>query len=194
MEELMIRNRFFGAATALALLAGVSACDDPTGPVDNEQELITDVTITLTPVGGGTAMVSTIADPDGPGPLSPTAQTAALTLTPGMTYDGMIQFFDRSDPADVEDITAEVEEEADEHRVFYTLAGLTGVTVPDDSLDEDSMGSPLGLSFQVVVESGASGTGTIRVVLSHYDDAPKGDGSTPSDETDADVSFNVSVS
>lgn len=190
----MIRNRLTGAVTALALIAGVAACDDPTAPVDNDQELITDVTITLTPVGGGTAMVSTIADPDGPGPNAPLAQTAAITLTPGMTYDGTVEFFDRSDPADVEDITAEVEAEADEHRVFHLLAGLTGVTVPDDSLDEDSMGAPLGLTFQVVVDAAASGTGTIRIVLSHYDDAPKGDGSTQSDETDADVSFDVSVS
>lgn len=190
----MIRTRIVGITAALAFALGVAACDDPTAPVDNDQELITDITITLTPVGGGTSMVSTIADPDGPGPNAPLAQTAAITLTPGMTYDGTIEFFDRSDPADVEDITAEVEAEAEDHRVFYLLAGLTGVTVPDASLDQDTNGAPLGLTFQVVVDGAAAGAGTIRVVLNHYDDAPKGDGSTQSDETDADVSFDVSVS
>ena len=171
-----------------------TACDDPTGPVDNEQELITEVTITLTPVGGGAAITATIADPDGPGPMAPTAQTSAIALTPGTTYDGMVEFWDRSDPADPEDITEEVAEEAEEHRVFYTFAGVTGVSVPDASFDTDANGAPIGLMFQVVVDAAATGTGTVQVVLSHFDDAPKGDGSTPSDETDADVSFNISVS
>lgn len=183
------------ALPALVLSTFLAACDDdPTQPVDNEQELITDVTITLTPVGGGTAIVSTIADPDGPGPLPPAAQDNPIALTAGMTYNGMIEFFDRSDPSDVEDITEEVAAEADEHRVFYTVAGTTGVEVPDDSLDQDGNGAPLGLTFQVVADGTASGTGTIRVVLSHFDDAPKGDGMTPSDETDADVTFDISAS
>lgn len=183
------------ALPVFALATLLTACgDDPTQPVDNEQELITDVTITLTPVGGGTAIVTTIADPDGPGITPPNAQTAAITLTPGVTYNGTVTFFDRSNPADPEDITVEVEEEGDEHRVFYTVAGMSGVTIPDASLDTDGGGAPLGLSFQVVVDGAASGTGTIQVVLSHYDDSPKGDGSTPSSETDVDVTFDASVS
>jgi hypothetical protein len=188
-----IRSR--SALTICAFSLAFAACDDdPTAPVANEQELITDITITLEPVGGGTQIVTTIADPDGPGPNPPNAQTAAITLAPGTTYDGMIEFVDRSDPTAPEDITEEVEVEADEHRVFYTVAGMTGVEVPNASLDTDGNGAPLGLSFQVVVDASASGTGTIRVVLSHYDDAPKGDGSTPSDETDVDVTFDASVS
>jgi hypothetical protein len=179
----------------LALAAFTAACDDdPTAPVANEQELITDVTLTLTPVGGGSAITTTIADADGPGPNPPAAQTVAIALTPGTTYDGTIAFLDRSDPAAVEDITEEVEEEAEEHRVFYTLSGLSGVTIPDTSLDTDANGAPLGVTFQLVVDAAAAaGSGSIRVVLSHYDDGPKGDGSTPSDETDADVTFTASV-
>lgn len=186
--------RTFAFATLLAV--GVAACgDDPAvPPIGNEQELITDVTITLTPVGGGTAISSTIADPDGEGPLPPAAQTGAIVLTPGVTYDGSIAFVDNQDPANPDNITAEVMAEADEHRVFYTLAGVTGVTIPDSSLDTDGDGAPLGLSFQVLVDAAGSGSGTIQVVLSHYDDSPKGDGSTPSNETDVDVSFTASVS
>ena len=181
------------ALPALVLTTFLAACDDdPTQPVDNEQELITEVTLTFTPSGGGPPMVAVISDPDGEGPLPPAAQLGELAFTPGMTYNGTVQFVDRSDPANPEDITAEVEEEADEHRVFYTIAGMTGVEI--DNLDTDGNGAPLGLTFDVVVDATASGTGTIQVVLSHFDDAPKGDGSTPSDETDADVTFAASVS
>ena len=74
------------------------------------------------------------------------------------------------------------------------MNGLVGVTVPDASMDTDSNSAPLGLTYQVVVDAGsASGTGSIRVILSHYDDAPKGNGSVQSDETDVDVTFTVSV-
>lgn len=187
----------FRAMRSLPLAAAiltVSACDDPTSPIANEEELITDVTITLTPSGGGQAIVSTIADADAGGPNPPSAQTAPIALSAGVTYQGTIEFFDRSDPADPENITLEVAEESDEHRVFYNVSGLPGVSVPVGSLDTDGNGAPLGLTFQVVVTSGASAsTGAIQVVLSHYDDAPKGDGLTPSDETDVDISFVVSV-
>lgn len=183
--------------TSLPLVMGtaflLTACDDPTAPVANDQELITDVTITLTPVGGGTAITSTISDPDGPGPTGPNAQTETILLVPGVTYDGMVEFFDRADPSAPEDITVEVAAEAEQHRIFHTLAGLSGVTIPANSLDQDANGAPLGLTFQVVVDAGAAGPGTLRIVLSHYDDQPKGDGSVQSDETDADVTFDVSI-
>lgn len=189
----MHRNRLTSFPVVMGTALLFAACDDPTAPVANDQELITDVTITLTPVGGGTAITSTISDPDGPGPSSPNAQTGSILLVPGVTYDAMVEFFDRADPSAPEDITAEVAAEAEEHRVFHTVAGVTGVTIPANSLDEDANGAPLGLTFQVVVASGADGSGTLRIVLSHYDDQPKGDGSVQSDETDADVTFAVSI-
>ena len=182
---------------ALVLITGsflATACDDPAEPGGpGEGELITRVVITLTPIGGGASMSATIEDPDGTGPLPPEPPTQTLTLTQDETYDGTIEFFDASDPANVEDITEEVEAENAEHRVFYTITGLTGVAIPDASLDTDDNGAPVGLTFQVEVDAAATGNGTIQVVLSHYDEEPKGDGSTPSDETDVDVTFTATV-
>ena len=194
MKTTRVRSRW-PLLLAVAGLLVVTACeDDPAAPSDeNETELITRITVTLTPVGGGTVQTATINDPDGMGPLPPSAPSAVLTLTPGTTYNGTVAVFDASDPNDVEDITVEVREEDDEHRFFYTLSGVTGVTVPDSSLDLDRNGAPLGVTFQVVAAGDASGSGTIRVLLSHYDDVPKGNGSTPSNETDIDVNFQISV-
>lgn len=183
------------AVVGTLLFSGLLACDDDpsTPPEGNEQELITEVTVTLTPVGGGAAMSSSVADPDGLGPLPPDPATLTFMLTPGETYDGTVEFWDRQDPANPEDITAEVAAEADEHRVFHLLTGLTDVSIPEGSLDQDGSGAPLGLTFQVVAEATAAGSGSLRVILSHYDDTPKGDGSQQSNETDADVSFPVTV-
>ena len=87
-----------------------------------------------------------------------------------------------------------MEEEADAHRVFYFLNGMSGGSIPDSSLDQDPDGAPLGLSFQVVVDASASVAGSIQVVLSHYDEQPKGNGSQQSNETDVDVTFTTSAS
>lgn len=194
MNTTRVRSRWPLLLAVCSLLV-VTACeDDPAAPSDgNETELITRITVTLTPVGGGTTQTATIDDPDGMGPLPPSAASAVLTLAPGTTYNGTVAVFDASDPADVEDITVEVRAEADEHRFFYTVSGVNGVTVPDASLDVDGNGAPLGVTFQVVAAAGASGTGQMRVVLSHYDDVPKGNGATPSNETDIDQSFPVAV-
>jgi hypothetical protein len=183
------------AGLALVATATFAACDDdPTSPgIENEQELITQVELTLTPVGGGAAIVTSITDPDGLGPLPPQGQVNPISLMPGTTYEGSVRFLDTSDPADVEDITVEVRTEDDEHRVFYFLSGVAGVDIPLASLDTDGAGAPLGLSFQIVVDGGAAGAGGLQVVLSHYDDDPKGDGLTRSDETDVDVTFDISV-
>lgn len=186
-------NAFNVAVGTLAVLTLAACDDDPTAIDANEQELITQVEISLTPASGGAAIVSSITDPDGLGPLPPQAQNAAIALVPGETYQGSVRFLDASDPANVEDITVEVAEEDDEHRVFYFVQGVNGVDVPVGSLDTDGNGAPLGLTFEVVVEAGVAGDGTLQVVLSHYDAEPKGDGLTRSDETDADVSFDFGV-
>ncbi len=191
--EVNIRTRSI-VGSALVLSTVLAACnDDPTDPDGNDQELITSVELTLTPVGGGAAIVSTINDPDGFGPQDPSDQDADIVLTPGVTYTGSVRFLDEQDPDDVEDVTEEVRDEDDEHRVFYTVFGGGAIEVPLGSLDLDRNGVPLGLTFQLVVGAGAAGDGQLRVLLSHFDDEPKGNGLTPSDETDADVTFDFSV-
>lgn len=172
---------------AALLLLAFTACDS-TEPDDDagEGELITRVVLTLQ--GDNQTLVVTADDPDGDGVG---IQTQTLMLTPGATYTGRVEVFNdlASDP-DERVITTEIEGEAEEHQFFYTVDGLTGVTV--DVTDQDANGLPVGLAFGVTVASDASGTGTLNVVLSHYDDAPK-NGVDRSDETDIDVTFPLAI-
>lgn len=181
-------RRLFAGALALGTALTLGACgDSATGP-GGEQELITRVTLTLTPTGGA-PITSYIDDPDGAGPQPPSAQVGALTLVAGTSYTGSILFENRLvNPP--ENITEEVEAEDGEHRVFYTVTG-TGATVL--TLDQDGNGLPVGLAYTVT--AGASvGTGTLRVVLCHYGDSPKvGSATTCTGDTDIDVTFSFSV-
>lgn len=191
----VFRRALGGSLATLAL--AVAACDDdPTenGGGPGEQEVITEVGLTLIPQAGGAAQTATITDPDGAGVQNPEPQVGTLVLAPGASYNGSVTFTDAT-KTPPEDITAEVEEEAEAHRVFYTVGGDNAATVTVTDLDLDDNDAPLGLTFTVNAAAGAvSGSeGTIEVRLSHYDDEPKGDGSEPSDETDVLVTFEFSI-
>lgn len=175
----------------LGLLAlGVSACGDSTTGPGGEQELITRVTLTLTPTGGGAALTAYIDDLDGLGPIPPSAQVGALDLVAGGTYTGTILFENRL-VSPVLNITEEVEEEAEEHGIIYTVAGGTGTTVTIN--DTDAGGKFLGLDYTVTA-GGTPGAGTLRVVLCHYDDAPKPMTAVScTGDTDIDLTFNFNV-
>lgn len=180
-------RRSFALSTGLLLALG--ACGESSTAPGGENEVISRVTLTLTPSTGGTALVTYIDDADGNGPTAPSAQVAVPALVRGVTYTGTVKFENRlSNP--VEDITEEVEDEANEHRVFYTVTG-TGVTV--STTDVDGQNRPLGVRFTKAVAAGAT-AGTTRVVLCHYDDTPKPAAATScTTETDIDVTFNYTI-
>jgi hypothetical protein len=182
---------------ALALLGSLSltACDsgEPDDGGAGEEELITQVRLTLSSTTD-TSMPQTITvdfDADG---TNPTFTPAQLALAPGTTYDGSITL---SGPD--EDITEEIEEEAEEHLLRYSLSpsSLGTVTVTDSesdytSADENGGDFAVGLTFQVATAAGASGTGTMNVLLYHFDEGPKTSSTATSDEIDVDIAFPVS--
>lgn len=159
--------------------------DDPDEDGAGEEELITRVTITLTPTTGA-AVVAVADDPDGDGSGF---QIGTITLAANTTYTGTIQV---TDEINGENITEEVEEEADEHQFWYTPSASISDRVTVTINDQDSNGLPLGLAFTVTVSDGGAASGEMQVVLSHYDEGPK-DGVTLSDESDVDIAFPVEI-
>ena len=179
--------KYLTFALSLVLFTVVFAACDSTEPDDEgpgEEELITRVVLTLT--GDGQTVTATANDPDGDGT---NFQIDTITLTAGTTYTGSIEL---ADDINGEDITEEVDEEGDEHQFFYTVGGGAAGRVTVTITDQDDDGLPVGLSFTVAVSAGDAASGTLRVILSHYDDDPK-DGMTMSDETDVDVTFPVEI-
>lgn len=200
MKMTSLFSRTLLGVTLLALVLFVSACDS-TEPDDDdgagEQELITRVVLTMTPLGSGEAVTLTVSDEDGDGE-GLTFDPAELTLQAGTAYDGTIELFDDGNG---EDITEEVQEEADEHLFRYTPGGdledrLT-VTLTDTEADyagDGRVGVPVGLAFQVAVSDGEAATGTLNATLFHFDEgAVKEDGDSVSPERDIDIDVPVAV-
>lgn len=172
-----------------AATVALAACGESTTAPGGEQEVISRVTLSLTPSGGGSAITAYIDDPDGNGPMAPTTQVGTLSLAAGSSYTGTILFENRLETPP-ENITEEVAEEAEEHRVVYTATGA-GLTITTTDLDAD--GVPLGLTYTVDAGNTA-GTGTLRVLLCHYDEDPKPAQATSCTvDTDIDVTFTYDI-
>jgi hypothetical protein len=111
-------------ALALGGCPGDDGGDGDMGGDDGiESEIITTVRLTFTPVGGGTPVVAAFTDPDGDGGVSGSADP--ITLVDGETYALAIEFLDELQEPAV-DITAEVEDEAEEHQVFIHGNAVVG--------------------------------------------------------------------
>ncbi len=170
----------------LAFVAVGCDSDSPDPEDPGEEELITTVTMTLSPQGGGSDVVAVWRDPDGDGS---NVSIDDIDLVAGTTYTGSVTL---RDDANGEDITAEVQEEDGEHQFWYTPGGAGSDRLAVTITDTYDNGLPVGLSFTVAVSAGDAATASMNVVLSHYDDAPK-DGVTQSDESDVDITFTVNI-
>ena len=172
---------------ALLTLAMLGCSDDDTTPeIINEDELITTVILTLTP-DSGDQVVLTTKDLDGVGPDEPVT-TVVGNFSENTIYDGTVAFLDESGE-EVEDITQEVIEEADEHQVFYTVG--EGLNITTTYLDSDSNGNPLGVS--ITLETGEASSGSLTVTLRHEPVKPNDGLESAGGETDISTSFDVSI-
>ncbi len=172
-------------------VTSLNSCNNDDAASVNEEEVITTVTTTLT--GGGQIITLTSRDLDGDGPNAPMVAVSG-NLTAGTTYTGSTTFLNELvNPA--EDITEEIEEEGEEHQVFYSLASSLG-TISYDAENVDSNGKPIGLDFTLT--TGNASTGTLTVTLRHLPNkeaigVANGDITNAGGSTDALVSFPIVI-
>lgn len=177
---------------ALVALFAFNSCsnDDDAQPV-NEEEVITTVTMTLTPNGGGTPVILTSKDLDGDGPNAPVI-TSTGSFVATKTYNGSISLLNElTNPID--NISLEVEEEGDEHQFFYTAPGVGTFAYTD----QDVNGKPIGLEFTFTASANAQ-SGNLTVILKHEpnktaEGVAAGNIANAGGETDVQVVFPVTV-
>jgi hypothetical protein len=177
----------------LAGLALLSACNDDDPEIENQEELITTVRLTFTPTGNtGSQVIATWQDRDGDGGNPPVV--SPITLSPNTTYTLAVALSDDSKSPSV-NITEEVEEEAEEHQLFFRTT-LTGMTIAYN--DQDGNNRPLGLVNTVTTPT--AGSGTLTVILRHEPNKTAtgvagGDPTNAGGETDIETTppFSVTV-
>jgi hypothetical protein len=174
------------AIFATVLFVSCSKDEDTPEPV-NEEEVITTMTVTLAPNGGGAPITLQTRDLDGDGPNAPVISVSG-NLATGVTYNGTIVLLNETvNPPEI--ITEEVEEEAEEHQFFYTIGGGLEVTTAYSNFDAD--GNNLGTQFTLT--AGAASTGTLTFTLRHLPTKPNTGLGDAGGETDIAATFNVSV-
>lgn len=185
MKSLSILRRFAVLSALAVAMFGMTACDDDEAPeAENESEVITTVKLTFTPQGGGDALVYQAIDADGDGPGN--IQIDDITLSANATYTVALEFLNELE-SPAEDITEEVEEEGQEHQIFYTVDPSNLLSVAYS--DQDAGGLPIGLSTTWTTLD--AGNGTVSVVLKHQPDIKTGSSGINDGETDINVNFVV---
>lgn len=165
------------------IFASCSDDDDNTPEPVNEEEVITTLTVTLD--SGSDTVVMQYQDLDGEG-SDPAEITVSGTLSVNTVYDGSIVLLNEIEG---ENITEEVEEEADEHQFFYSVG--SGLNITTDYNDADSMGNPVGLSF--ILSTSEASSGALTFTLRHEPNKPNDGLETAGGETDIEVTFDVTV-
>jgi len=165
------------------------SCDDDDTPEEiNEEEVITTMIVTLVNHQNGSDVVTMqTQDLDGDGPNEPVLNVSG-PLSAGTSYAGSVQFLNEmEDPA--EDITEEVQEEDDEHQVFFSASGVSMDFV---YMDFDGNGNPLGTQF--VLAPLTTGEGNVIITLIHEPDKPNDNTlNTAGGSIDIQTSFAVVV-
>lgn len=151
------------------LAIGFASCTSEEPEEENEEEVITDVTLTFTELNSvGAPMGSKISfkasDPQGIElGSSPTIET--VTLTRGKTYRMEITVFNSIEN---EDITAEVLEEADEHQFYFLGTAFVGSSAPASIVYDDPSGELIGLQSKMTLSASPGFNNAImRVILRH---------------------------
>ena len=179
---------FMGVVLSVLFYTSCKTPEDPIIP--NEEEVITTLNFTLTPVGGVNPVVFSFQDLDGDGGNAPVVTGG--TLAANTNYTGVIELLNELETP-VGNITEDVLAEADEHQFFFqTTQGEVSIAYDD----MDTNNNPLGLS--TIVSTSGPSTGTITVILRHKPNktatgVPDGDITNAGGETDIKVTFNVDI-
>lgn len=178
-------NRVLSGTVFVLSIFFFSSCDKGDPKPVNEEEVITTLEITLTPVGGGIPVTLKFFDADGEqGSIAP-LYTVSGSLKPSTTYSATIELMNETvNPHG--DISAEVEEEANDHLFCFNVVGDINI----DYDDQDENGLPLGLTTSW--ETGQAGAAEVTVSLRHQPGTKTGQ--CPGvGSTDVEVAFSLTV-
>ncbi|AFL85473.1 hypothetical protein Belba_2943 [Belliella baltica DSM 15883] len=158
-------------AFLLPVLLGLTfACTSEEPTLENEEELITDVTLKFTQVDQtGVALAATFevvaSDTEGL-ELGGSPTIGTINLSPGLRYLVEVELFNSLEN---ENITEEIEEEDDEHQFYFLGSAFVDTPILTYVYDDaDGDGNPIGLrGYVTVAQIPVMNNGQFRLVLRH---------------------------
>ena len=168
-----------------------SSCDDDNDPeAENEVEQITKITLTFN--DGTNDIVGTYLDSDGDGPASGVFSPTTIELDASTAYSLSIEFTNTLEDPE-EDITEEVEEEGDEHQIFFSYTNSIFTDAADAWYnDTDNNSLPIGLSTNWNTGN-AGASGNFTVTLKHQPDIKSATSTINDGETDIAQTFSIEI-
>lgn len=190
-------------------LISLSSCKNDDPEPENIPELVTKVTLKFTPSGGGAVVTVTATDPDGEG-VQDIKVDGPINLIKGTQYTLSLELINGlyNVGEDGYNITAEVEEEGDEHQFFFrfsdgVFSSPTGAgNIKDNAsstagsinyLDKDVNNLPIGISTSWTSSNVATSDKSFRLVLKHQPDIKSSTSTSLDGESDLDISFVLNV-
>lgn len=176
MQPACLRQRWVAAVLAGLTLAACANDHSKSDEHEHELEVISRVELTFTPQGGGSPLVVVFNDPDGDGGISGTAEP--IQLRAGVTYGFGVRF-ENGLVTPFEDITQEIQAEAEGHLVFITgdvngpasASAMPLLTVAYADRESDytinSVGEDLPVGLLHTVTALQAGHGEFRIILRH---------------------------
>lgn len=180
---------------ALLMLLGtlITACkkddDDVKNPSNGQDlELITTLKMVFKDSADHTNIKEFVfKDADGEGGNAP-SRFDTIKVNANKTYLVDIILLDESNPMDVDTISNEVAEEANDHQFFFHAHD---VTINYTYLDADTNVPPLPIGLNTKWRMGNTGFGETHVVLKHQPGTK--DGKETTGETDIEVEFPILI-
>jgi hypothetical protein len=180
-----MKKTFVKFLLATAVIFSITSCEKEG---ENDEELITTITYTLTPSGGGSPVTLSFRDLDGDGGNAPVFNVSPLKAN--TVYNGVLSLLNESE-SPTEDITTEIKAEDKDHQFFFESSILTV-----EYTDQDADNNPVGLTTKLTTTN--AGSGKLKITLRH--EPNKGangvkDGliANAGGETDIEVEFNITV-
>lgn len=201
------RNYSLIAILFATIITGCSK-DDETEPIiapagENEEEVITDVTLIFTNTNDTNDVVQARAqDPDGLG-VQELMILDSINLDTSKTYTLTYEIFNNLETPG-EDIGNEIAEEDDEHQFFYSFSNnafanptgngnIDNASDPLNYNDMDGNGNPLGLSTSWTTSSSQLTGGTFTARLQHQPDVKTATSGANDGDTDFELTFVLNI-
>jgi hypothetical protein len=120
----------------------------------------------------------------------PDTSLASLILKSNTTYSAHLELMDET-KSPSEDITAEIQERANYHRIFYFPSSSLETNLSVAVTDLDTNNPPLALGISSTISTQNVSSGFLQVILKHQPNVK--DGTFAPGSTDADVKFQISI-